>query len=122
MPDADGTLNAYTVADLRRLDSDSPEMSFLDQLVQLFQTNAPGRMTQIRTAIAERQGETLGHVAHTLKSNCGMLGGLRMAEYCGTLEEMGERRDFESAAALLPAVEKEFAKVAKAVDELLARR
>jgi len=122
MPDADGTLDAETVAELRRLDSDSRGTSFLVQLVLLFQTNAPGRMTQIRAAITERHDETLGHVAHTLKSNCSMLGALRMADYCDKLETMGERQDFESAAALLPAAEEEFAKVAKAVDELVALR
>jgi HPt (histidine-containing phosphotransfer) domain-containing protein len=122
MPDADGTLDAEVVAELRRLNSDSPGTSFLVQLVLLFQTNAPGRMTQIRAAIEERHDETLGHVAHTLKSNCSMLGALRMAEYCDKLEAMGERRDFESAAALLSAAEEEFAKVAIAVDELVSGR
>jgi HPt (histidine-containing phosphotransfer) domain-containing protein len=122
MPDADGTLDAEVVAELRRLDTDSSGTSFLVQLVLLFQTNAPGRMTQIRAAIADRHDETLGRVAHTLKSNCSMLGALRMAEYCDQLETMGERLDFESAAALLPAAEEEFANVAKAVDELVTGR
>jgi HPt (histidine-containing phosphotransfer) domain-containing protein len=122
MPDADDTLDAETVAELRQLDSDSPGTSFLAELVLLFQTNAPGRMAQIREAIAGRQGDTVDNVAHTLKSNCSMLGALRMAEYCERLEAMGERRDFESAAALLPEAEEEFAKVARAVDELVAPR
>jgi len=118
MPAGDSTLDVETVAQLRELDSDSPGVSFLAQLVLLFQTNAPERMAQIRAAIAERHAETLGRVAHTLKSNCSMLGALRMAGYCDTLETMGERRDFESAAALLPAAEKEFAIVVNAVEKL----
>lgn len=122
MADSDSMLDAETVADLRLLDSDSPGMSFLEQLVVLFQTNAPGRMAQIRVAIAEGNGDTLIRVAHTLKSNCGMLGGLGMAAYCEQFEAMGERRDFESAAALLPAAEDEFARVASSVDRLVTSR
>jgi len=122
MADAAGTLDPEAVAELRLMDSGSPGTSFLAQLVRLFQTNAPGRMAQIREAITEHHDETLGHVAHTLKSNCSMLGALRMADYCDKFEMMGERRDFAAAAALLPAAEEEFANVAKAVDELLERR
>jgi HPt (histidine-containing phosphotransfer) domain-containing protein len=121
MPDGDHPLDRETVAELRQLDSDSPGTSFLAQLVLMFQTNAPERMAQIRAAVAERQGETLGHVAHTLKSNCSMLGALRMADYCQSFETMGERREFESAAALLPAAEEEFATVVNAVSKLAPR-
>jgi HPt (histidine-containing phosphotransfer) domain-containing protein len=120
MPDVDGVLDTETVADLRQLDSDSPGISFLKQLVALFQTNAPARMAKIRTAIDEQQGDTLVAVSHTLKSNCSMLGALQMADHCGKLEMMGERRDFEAAAALLPAAENEFARVVNAVAELAA--
>ena len=118
MSDEDSTLDAETVAELCRLDSDSPGTSFLVELVRLFQANAPERMAHVRAAIAEREGETLSRVAHTLKSNCSMLGALRMADYCDTLEMMGERRDFESAATLLPTAEKEFAIVAHAIGKL----
>lgn len=119
MTRAGDTLDADTVEELRRLDADSPGASFLAQLIQLFRENAPGRLARIRAAIADRDAETLEHVAHTLKSNCSMLGALRMADYCHDLEEMGGQRNFESAAALLPAADDEFERVVKAVDTLL---
>ena len=118
MPEAGGILDAETIADLRQLDRDSPGSSFLKQLVLLFQTNAPVRLGQIHTAIAQRDGDTLCAVAHTLKSNCSMLGARRMADYCDNFEGMGERREFEPAASLFPAAEYEFARVLAAVGTL----
>jgi HPt (histidine-containing phosphotransfer) domain-containing protein len=108
-------LDPETLANLEQLASETGNPTFLSQLTDLFGANAPARMAQIRAAIADRQAETLERVAHTLKSNCSMLGAMRMAGFCRQLESMGERQAFEEAAALLPDAVEEFALVAREI-------
>lgn len=110
------TLDPDTVAELRRMSADSP--GFLPQLVGIFKANAPARVAAIRDAIASRDGAALEHTAHTLRSNCSMLGAMRMAEYCRQLEALAAEADFDGAAALWPSVEEEFERVRAEVDVL----
>ena len=111
-------LDPEVLAGLEQLGIEADNPTFLPQLVELFGKNAPVRMEKIAGAIGERDGAQLESVAHTLKSNCAMLGATRMAGYCRDLEAMGERQAFDEAAALLPDAREEFARVARAVHTL----
>jgi HPt (histidine-containing phosphotransfer) domain-containing protein len=114
----DVELDPDVVSGLVQLGVESENPNFMNQLVGLFQANAPVRMDRIGKAIREGDGATLESVAHTLKSNCAMLGATRMAGYCRDLEAMGERQTFDEAAALLPVAVEEFVRVARAVGRL----
>ncbi|MEW5984965.1 MAG: Hpt domain-containing protein [Acidobacteriota bacterium] len=111
-------LDPATIGELHRLQAEYAKPAFIRELVAIFKANAPGRMHAIREAIQQSDRGGLEHVAHTLKSNCGMLGALRMAALCAELEAAGEQGGFDRAAALLPEAEGEFARVLAAVDEL----
>ncbi len=115
-------LDSATIAELRRLQAEYGKPAFLTELVSIFTTNAPGRMTAIRAAIEQRDPHALEHVSHTLKSNCGMLGALRMSALCASFEEAAAAADFTRAAALLPEAEAEFARVLAAVERLAGIR
>jgi len=120
MTGGDGpVLDPDVVAGLEQLGLESDNPAFIAQLVALFAANAPARFARAAAAVAARDGATLESVAHTLKSNCAMLGANRMAAFCRDLEAMGERRAFDEAAALLPAAAEEFARVAGAVARLV---
>ena len=120
-PDTDPVLDPEVIEGLEQLGTESGNDTFIAQLVDLFRANAPARLARIGEAITVRDGKELERVAHTLKSNCSMLGATLMAGYCKDLEAMGERQAFEEAAALLPRATVEFARVAKAIDALTAR-
>jgi len=110
-------LDASTVAQLRQAQVDYGNPQFIGQLVGIYKKNAPGRVAEIGQAIAARDATRLAHVAHTLKSNCSMLGALRMAAVCNTLEDKGDAADFDGAAALLSDLETELPRVLAALDE-----
>jgi len=112
-------LDTQTIDQLRRLQVEYANPQFLHQLVQIFTTNAPRRMEQIRTAIAARDNRALEHTAHTLKSNCAMLGASRMAGYCHELENHGEQGAFDEARAVLARAEAEFPRVMEELGALL---
>lgn len=118
IPDLDPVLDPDVIAGLEQLGLESGNVTFISQLVELFRTNAPARLDGIAKAVADRDGRSLESLAHTLKSNCAMLGATRMAVYCRDLEAMGERQAFDEAAALLPVAAEEFARVARAVSAL----
>ena len=113
-----GTLDANVVAELRRLAAESSNAAFVTRLVEIFFLHAPDRMAAIREAVSRRDAAALERTAHTLTSNCSMLGAMKMADYCRALEAMGGRQAFDEAAALLPLAEDEFAKVTTAVASL----
>lgn len=112
-------LDPHTIAELRRARVDYANPLLIRQLVEIYRTNAPRRIAQLRGAIAGRDAKTLGMVAHTLKTNCAMLGATGMAAMCSTLEEYGDKATFDDAAAVLTAVESEFPKVLEALAQLL---
>ena len=115
---SDEVLDPETVAELRRAQQHYDNPTFIRQLVELFRENAPARMAQLREAVAGRDGLTLERVAHTLKSNCGMLGATRLARACARLEEAGGRATFGEAERVLAEAEREFPRVLEAVERL----
>jgi HPt (histidine-containing phosphotransfer) domain-containing protein len=91
-------LDPAVVAELRRARDAYGNPDFIRQLVGLFRNNTPGKMGRIREALAARDGGAIVAVAHTLKTNCAMLGATRMAEACARLEEAAGRAASDTAA------------------------
>jgi len=111
-------LDPSTVAQLRQAQADYGNPQFLAQLVGIYKKNAPGRVVEIGEAIVARDAAKLAHVAHTLKSNCSMLGALRMAAVCNALEDKGDAADFDGTADLFSRLETELPRVLAALDTL----
>lgn len=92
------------VIDLNALDAlrglqDEGDDDLLNELIDLFLEDAPGRMAGMRDAIAREDWPGLASWAHSLKGSCGSLGAMHMARLCGRLEQHGRtgggRRDAE---------------------------
>jgi HPt (histidine-containing phosphotransfer) domain-containing protein len=115
---SDGVLDPDTVAELRRAQQHYDNPTFIRQLVEIFRENAPAKMARLREAVARRDPSALERVAHTLKSNCGMLGATAMAGMCARLEDAGGRAAFSEAEAVLGEAEREFPRVLEAVEGL----
>jgi signal transduction histidine kinase/CheY-like chemotaxis protein/ligand-binding sensor domain-containing protein len=80
------------------------------ELVEDFSRDVVPRLKRMQTALAEKDLETLGHLAHDLKSNAATLGILDLASRAAVLEgsaKHGEAEDFhgllEACRALVPA-------------------
>jgi len=116
---ASPVLDPGTIAELRRARVEFDKPLLVRQLVEIYRANAPKRIEQLRGAVAGGDAGTLTLVAHTLKTNCAMLGATGMAAMCATLEEYGDRGVFDDAAAVLTQVEAEFERVLAALAQLL---
>lgn len=61
--------------------------SVVADVVESFVTEMPRRLEQIREAVARGDRLAVGHLAHSLKGGCLLIGALRLAEHCSALEE-----------------------------------
>jgi HPt (histidine-containing phosphotransfer) domain-containing protein len=94
----DEVLDPAVVAELRRAQEAFGNPGFIRQLAGLFLANTPGKMERIRQAFTDGDAGAIRESAHALKSNCGMLGAVRMAGACALMEEAAARADLAAAA------------------------
>lgn len=114
-------LDPRTIQELERLQVEYGNPEFVSQLVNMFLTNAPRRMAQIGDAIVRADASTLEHVAHTLKSNCAMLGASRLAAMCAELEKLGGAGTLAETPTIYQNAEKEFTRVKQALEAIRPR-
>lgn len=115
-------LDPETVAALRRAGEQLGNQELLAQLAGLFRANAPLRLEEIRGALAGRDAPRAERAAHTLKTNCAVLGASELAACCGKLEAAATCADFDAAAALLAEAEDRLPDVLAAVAALAAEK
>jgi HPt (histidine-containing phosphotransfer) domain-containing protein len=75
-------------------------------------------MERVRDALASRDTANLERLAHTLRTNCGMLGAMRMAGAFAQMEEAAGRNDLATAAGAMEEAERQLPVVLEALSEL----
>ncbi len=80
----------------------------LGELVQLFGSQTPDRLIQLRDAIDARDAAAVASHAHQLKGGCLTLAATQMAELCGQLEELSRAGSVEGAGALADQIQVAF--------------
>jgi HPt (histidine-containing phosphotransfer) domain-containing protein len=115
---ADDVLDRAVVAGLRAAQEDFANPTLIRDLVGLFLARTPGKLDRARLALAAGDAAAVREVAHSLRSNCGMLGAVEMAAACGRLEDAAARADLQSAAAAFADVESQLPAVLSALSAL----
>lgn len=70
---------------------------FLQEIVNLFLTDAAPLAAQLEQAVAQKDAKHLKQYAHKMKGMCFNIGGDRLAAICSELEEMGTNGRLEGA-------------------------
>jgi histidine phosphotransfer protein HptB len=83
------TLDHSVLADLRTLQKPGAP-DFVQQVVGTFLKKCRERLVCLEGAVVSRNLEVVRKEAHSLKSSCGMIGALRMAQFCLELEDAPE--------------------------------
>ena len=107
------------IATLRDLDDGEGEV--LEELVDLFLTDSPDRIAEMRGASASGDQELLKRAAHTLKGSSRNLGASSLAEICQVIESKSMEAQIEEASKLIPQVEAELSKVEVALNAQVQR-
>ncbi len=82
----ESVLDPAMLADLRQLE-DEGAGSIVEELIDSFLANTPGRLVTIRGEVAAGRADRVRFLAHALKGSSGVLGACRLADACGGLEE-----------------------------------
>lgn len=97
---------------------DEPEL--FRELVGMFLRDTPPRLEALGQALDSGDATELERVAHAMKSSCGNLGAVVMAELCYQLEMVGREGELESAQSLVQRSNEEFQRVIEALESELA--
>ena len=114
----DEVLDAAVVADLRRAQDAFGNPAFVRELVELFRSRTPGKLDQVRDALAAGDAASVERVAHALRSNCAMLGASGMAAAAARMEEAAAKGDLAAADVAFGEAEQNLPLVIKAISAL----
>ncbi len=89
-------LDAEVFSALRALGDDDPE--FVEQVVELFTRDFPGRVGELQAALAASASEPAAAAVHTIKGSCAAIGARRMVVVCEEIEAGIARGDLADAA------------------------
>ncbi|NPB09924.1 MAG: response regulator [Thermodesulfobacteria bacterium] len=96
------------------------DKSLLKKMLTLYLSRAPELLEEIKTAATKGLSEELHRAAHSLKSNCAMMGAMRMAEVARKLEFAAAEGRKEEWASLIERLEKEFEIVKPHLEKVLS--
>jgi DNA-binding response OmpR family regulator len=102
------SLDKDRVRELQELACDDPAL--LDELIDLFLTEAPKLIDQMRRATEDEDGPALRRAAHTLKGSSGQMGALRIQDICATIETLAGTGSLVGVEPLLSEVSLAFAR------------
>jgi CheY-like chemotaxis protein len=114
-PDVDGAMNGAAgpapldPAGTDRLRTEFGSTGVLAELVALFGSQTPGRVTAMRQEVQKGDAGAVSESAHRLKGGCLTLAATHMAELCGELEMAADSGSLVGAVALLDQIEAAFA-------------
>ncbi|MGH7914222.1 MAG: Hpt domain-containing protein [Candidatus Binataceae bacterium] len=105
-----------SLARIDRLRNSMPgKDSLLDELIDLFVSDLPGRLSAITQAVELADAPALALQAHALRGGAANFGASRLDELCGKLEEIGVRGGSSEASAMLSELRRESARVRDAL-------
>lgn len=93
---------------LERLGGDE---KLFHEVVEIFLSEGPEQVSNLRHAIAEGDSAGIERTAHSLKGELGYLGISRVSRQAGELEGMGRRHDLHKSAALFAAFDIEMSAI-----------
>jgi HPt (histidine-containing phosphotransfer) domain-containing protein len=96
--------------------------SLIDELIDLFVSDLPGRLAAITQAIQCADAPALLLHAHGLRGGAANFGACRLDELCEKLEEIGERGVLGEAPAMLDGLERASVEVRDALLALKSKR
>jgi len=87
------------------------------ELVGLFMTESVDLLKQVRSAIAQRDAKVLERAAHSIKGSAAAFCGESARAVAQTLEDIGERGDFDQAEAVANELQTEVTRLTNALTE-----
>jgi HPt (histidine-containing phosphotransfer) domain-containing protein len=107
---------AVSIARIDRLRNSMPgKDSLIDELINLFVSDLPKRLSAIAHAVEHGDAPALALEAHALRGGAANFGALQLDELCGKLEDASQRGAVDQAPAMLDELRRESARVRDAL-------
>ncbi len=104
-----------------RLRDELADSGALPRLVEIFSTQTPERVDELRHAIGAGDTEVVLRLAHTMKGGAASLGATKLAEACKALEEVAREGELgEAADNSVDAIEEAFEAACEALEREVA--
>lgn len=108
-----------SVLDSYRVLQEEGQPDVVTEFIDVFLADLPGRIEQLRKAIASGTAPAIKSAAHALKGSSGTVGAVMLSGLCGQLEANARAGSTDGALDLLAAIE---AEAVRARQELLRFR
>ncbi len=89
-------------------------------LAELFVSDMPKRMDELREALHKQDLQTVMEKAHTVKGISANLGALKLTETAADIEQLGEAMDEDGARRLVKVLERDFSEIQQHLTDYLA--
>jgi HPt (histidine-containing phosphotransfer) domain-containing protein len=124
LTDVSATTQVVDPAVIASLDEawEEGEPDLIVELIDLYLGDAPQWLEAIRTAANRQDAKLLRRAAHSLKGSSGSLGIRQVAETCRRLEQLDCSDSAARVTALLPRLDREFARAQAALAAERLRR
>ena len=101
VPKMESPLDSAVVEQIQQLGGDK----LLSELVEIFLSQAPNRLQELRAGIAENDLERVAKAAHSFRSSSVSLGARAISEAAGVLERLADEGTGDEVGRRLPAFE-----------------
>ena len=118
--ESDSVLDPDVVQSLKDLGGDDDPGLFAE-LVELFLRDMPPRLDSLSEAMDSGDAKQLERTAHAMKSSCGNLGAMALAELCRQIEVSGRTGDVDGVRSLVQASQSEYQRVCEALAQELGQ-
>jgi len=99
---------------LRRLEAQgSPGLAV--EVIEIFLHDTSHRLTALRRAIAQGDGDTMFRVSHTLQGSASMIGAASMARSCSALAKSARSGSFDQCRVLVAELDARFEEIQRAM-------
>jgi two-component system, sensor histidine kinase and response regulator len=95
------------------------DMGLLLEIAQMYLTDGPGRLQEIREGLKRRDAPAMERAAHRMRGSLGALGASLAADAAQTLETHAAKNDFPKIEDAVAALDREIARLRPALENLI---
>ena len=114
---ASGALDMTVIESLRDLD-ETGSMDLAQEIFSVFLSSSARRLVELNAAIAQGDVQSLGKIAHALKSSAANVGALVLSEHFRELEKLAREGRLDEALGQLATMQQEHARAVSAIEAL----
>lgn len=101
-------------------DATGGDREFLEELVQIFLTDADERIEELKDALLKGEAESFSRTAHKLKGSSANMGAVRLTDIARDMESIGRSASLNGAVELMEPLQEELVRVRDTLRSMLA--